>query len=885
VASGQNLMDTRFDGSEKGKSLGTVLDAFASKANARIFFRPEWVESLIVEEDYTGRTLGYVLDELFTGSELYYLVMYPTTLVIVKDPTQALRRKKAIETALLKEEIIKKVQLGESHHYADAETVTVTGKIVDVKTGDPIPYATIQVIDSPYGTTTGQEGSYVLRLPPGSYIANFSFVEYDNVVVDLLAYEDGELNLEVEKKSVQLEEVIIQGEVAPDLSTSRIGQVEISVKDLKRAPAFLGEADLVKQVQNLPGVTTAGEAASGYNVRGGSVDQNLILYDGLPVFNSSHVFGFFSAFNPEAVRDASFYKGGIPAEYGGRASSVLDIKSKDGSFEKWGGKAGIGMITSNVAIDGPVKADKTAVAASFRSTYSNWLAHSIRTDYADLRKSDVSFYDATLKVTHLHSDRTRISFTGYSSNDSFSLAGDSTYRWHNFQASGKVNHQYHSNLAAEFVGGVSQYGYSVTNSDPLTASELSYQITTAVMKAGFNSQIGDHKLNFGWQLMQYTFQPGRLRPESQESNARDFSLQRQFSLENALYITDELTLNDRLFVEGGARLPSFVSLGPSNVNIYRENFPLETGNVVDTVHFKAVQPVKAYVGLEPRLSARWMADPNSSFKLGYNRMYQFLHLVTNTTAVTPVDIWQPSGYYFKPQRADQASLGYFRDFNEKAFGASTEVYYKHIKNILDFKDGAQLILNDHLETELLQGIGRTYGIETSFFKNNGRLTGTLNYTFSRSFRQIKGPTPSESINGGKQYPASYDQPHIVNLSWKFNISRRHYFTGNFTYHTGRPVTIPLSVFTSEHTTVAYFSTRNQYRIPDYHRLDLALVIEGNHKRKKWAEGTWVFSVYNAYARKNPYTVFFNTSAAGVPKPYQLSIIGTIFPSLNFNLKF
>ena len=385
--------------------------------------------------------------------------------------------------------------------------------------------------------------------------------------------------------------------------------------------------------------------------------------------------------------------------------------------------------------------------------------------------------------------------------------------------------------------------------------------------------------------MQYTFQPGRLKPESQESNARDFSLHRQFSLENAFYITDELAVDDRLFVEGGVRLPLFVSLGPSNVNIYRKNFPLETGNVVDTLHFKVVQPVKAYVGLEPRLSARWMADPNASFKLGYNRMYQFLHLVTNTTAVTPVDIWQPSGYYFKPQRADQVSLGYFRDFKEKAFGASTEVYYKHIKNILDFKDGAQLILNNHLETELLQGIGRTYGVETSLFKNKGRLTGTLNYTYSRSFRQIKGPTSSESINNGKQYPASYDQPHIVNLSWKFNISRRHYFTGNFTYHTGRPVTIPLSVFTSEQTTVAYFSTRNQYRIPDYHRLDLALVIEGNHKRKKWAEGTWVLSVYNAYARKNPYTVFFNTSTAGVPKPYQLSIIGTIFPSLSFNLKF
>jgi len=280
-----------------------------------------------------------------------------------------------------------------------------------------------------------------------------------------------------------------------------------------------------------------------------------------------------------------------------------------------------------------------------------------------------------------------------------------------------------------------------------------------------------------------------------------------------------------------------------------------------------------------------LASPTASFKLGYNRVYQFLHLITNTTAVTPVDIWQPSSYYFKPQLADQISLGYFKDFREKKYGFSSEVFYKTIQHILDFKDGAQLILNKHLETDLLQGKGWSYGIETSFYKNSGRLTGAVNYTYSRSFRQIAGPTPSESVNGGNPYPSSFDQPHVVNVSWRYNLTRRYFFTGNWTYHTGRPVTIPIAAFPIENITVAYFSGRNQYRIPDYHRLDIALVFEGNHKRKKRTEGTFVLSIYNVYGRKNPYSIFFKSSGSGIPEPYQLSILGSALPSISYNVKF
>lgn len=811
--------------------------------------------------------------------------MYPKVVVLIKDPTHAISRRNALSTAITEGKKIESIELGDSQDYELGRTFELKGEVIDWTTAEPMSYATIIVNDSLYSTTSNQAGKFSLSLAPGQYLLSLSFLGYREKIVDLSIYADGAATIELEKISTELDDVIVQAERTQDLTRSQIGKIVISLKDIKRAPSFLGEVDLVKQVQSLPGVTTVGEAASGYNVRGGSVDQNLILYDGIPVFNSSHVFGFLTAFNPEAVENVSFYKGGIPSEYGGRISSVMDIQSKDGDMEKWNYNLGLGMITSNAMINGPIKENKTAIAASVRSTYSNWLVHSIRTDYADLSESKVFFYDAALKLTHIYSDKVKLSVTSYGSQDSFSLVGDTTYRWHNYQLSAKLDYQLSQKLGAEFVLGASSYGYDVVNEDYLSASELSYSINTTVAKADFHYEEGKHNLGFGWQLSHYLFQPGKLRPNSDVSSAAHVTMDRQYSIENAFYIHDELKVNEKLTIESGLRIPMFFSFGPASVFKYAEGEVKQTSNVIDTLEYKGGSLIKSYFGLEPRLSLNWLMAPEASLKLGYNRMFQYLHLVTNTTAVTPVDIWQPSGYYFKPQRADQISAGYFQNFKNKAFGFSTEVFYKRINNLIDFKEGAKLILNSHLETELLQGKGISYGFEYSFFKNEGRLTGSVNYTYSRAFRQIAGATQSESINRGKRYPASFDQPHIINLSWKYNISKRHFFTGNFTFHSGRPVTIPLSVFAYEEGSITYFSGRNQYRIPDYHRLDLALVIEGNHNTKRKAKGTWVFSVYNVYSRENPYTMFFKNSNRGVPSPYQLSIVGTLLPSISYNLKF
>lgn len=883
-ATSQDLLSIKLDGSETGKPLAEVLKEIEKKDTVRFYFLPDWLDPFTFSEPTENVTLGEALNDFVQGTDLSFFLMDVHTLVFIKDPTQMLNRKYAIENAVRRNRKIEPYVMGKPEN--QQSRVTISGRVTDTQTGEPLIRVTIRVNESQQVVTTDNTGGFSVTFPAGAYVLTFGFVNYDTKVIDLVAYEDGTVDIQLTESGRMLQEVVVVDQYAREVATRRIGETQLVMSDIKRAPSLLGVADLIKQVQSLPGVTTVGEAALGFNVRGGSVDQNLILYDGMPAFNSAHVFGFFSAFNPDAIRDVTFYKGGVPAEFGGRASSVLNIQSKDADYNKWNGNAGIGLVAANFMINGPIQKEKTSIAASFRSSYSDWLVHAVRTDYADLSNSSVFFYDGTLKLTHLFNDRTKLSLTGYSSQDRYQLVGDSTYNWNNFQVSGKVNHQFSNSLSSELVAGVSKYGYSVENEDYLTASKLSYQIISSVLKAGFNYYKNpNHKWNFGWQFTHYNFSPGMLEPTSPVSNARYISFDQQYSIENAFYVADEITLGDNLFVEGGLRLPMFTSLGPATVNIYDENLPREAETITDSVRYGRGEIIKTYVGIEPRLSFRWMVRPSASVKLGYNRMYQYLHLVTNTTAVTPVDIWQPSGYYVKPQRADQISIGYFADSKDKEYAFSVELFYKWMKNILDFKDGAQLILNNHLETDLLQGKGMSYGVENSFTKNTGRFTFSLNYTYARSFRVIDGPAPTEKINQGEKYPSNYDQPHIANLSWKYNLARRVFFTGSFTYHTGRPVTIPLSAFAWENTSVAYFSKRNQYRIPDYHRLDLALVIEGSNKREKRWTGTWVFSIYNVYGRTNPYTVFFKNAANNIPVPYQLSIIGTVFPSISYNIKF
>lgn len=878
----QSLLEYTFDGSERGKTLADVLSSIEAKTSGKIYFLESWFSSFPPVENFEGKTLREVLEKMFAASDLSYVSMYPSVLVIVKDPERMLAYKEALQMVKRPDAKMERFAFGTQAASVN-NLVTIAGRIRDSKSQESLPGAVIQILNSNITATSDTEGRYSLQLEPGNYVIQVTFPKYEDRVVDVAAYANGELPIAMDQSSILLQEVVIEDKAVAAVTTSRIGQANLIMTELKRAPALLGEVDIIKQIQVLPGVTTVGEAATGFNVRGGSVDQNLILYDGLPIYNSSHIFGFLSAFNAEAVGDVLFMRGGIPARYGGRASSVLDIQSKEGSYKKWNGNGGIGLITSNFMVNGPIQKEKTSILASIRSTYSNWLIRSLRTDYGDLQKSSVYFYDGTVNLSHAISNDTKVSLSTYFTKDAFRLVGDSTYHWMNFQTAAKLSHRFGNGVEGDFTLGTGSYRYKVLNDFQTTAFELAYRIVTTVLRAGFKTEHDNHVINFGAEFLHYGVQPGKLKPTSQQSNARRLSMPTQYSLESALYGSDEIKLTEALTVEAGLRIPVFSSFGPSRHYTYGSG-PILYSNIVDTVSYNSGQVIKAYAALEPRLSVIFLTGQHSSLKFGYNRINQFLHLVSNTAAVTPVDIWQPSGYYFKPQRADQVSLGYFKESKSKKISASVEAFYKTINNVVDFKDGAQLILNDHLETDLLQGKGESYGVETLVTKEAGRLTGSVNYTYSRSFRLITGATSDERINQGKRYPSNFDQPHIVNFSWRYGLSRRYFFTGNFTYHSGRPVTIPLSAFVIENGYVAYFSERNQYRIPDYHRLDIALVLEGNHKRQKRIEGHWVFSIYNVYGRRNPYTIFFRRDN-GVLRPYQLSIVGTMLPSVSYNIKF
>jgi hypothetical protein len=878
-------LDVKLKGGEQGKSLTTILEQIEKSHPVRFYFLPTWFEGIVFDQDYKGQSLRIALDNLFLGSDLNYLEMDTHAIVFVKDPSMAIQRINSINTAVKERKKIEKITLGSPESSKRGSKILLQGKVRDAKNNEPLTGASVFVNNLKVGVTTDVNGDFSISIPSGEHVLTASYINYEERVIDLSAYKNGEISLVLEEVPRLLDEIVVMDRTVREVTTSRIGQTQLSIAEIKRKPAMFGEVDLIKQIQVQPGVTTAGEAASGFNVRGGGVDQNLVLYDGMPVFNTAHAFGFFSTFNTEAIRDVNFYRGGIPAEFGGRVSSVLDISSREGNYERWSGSGGIGIISTNFFVSGPIQKDKTSVAASIRTTYSDWLLNTIRTNYIDLTNSSVSFYDGALKLSHRFSERTKLTLSGYASNDWFRLQGDTSYQWKNLVGSVRLDHSFSPRLSSRFTVGTGSYAYQVSDRNSRTGFNLYYKINYPTAKADFNYQSGKHHVSFGVQSSYYNFNPGTLEPTSNQSNVTPVQMEIQKSIESAFYAADGISFGEKYYLEGGLRYSLFTLMGPATVNTYEPGVPKSTSTQIGEVTYGSGEKVQSYSGLEPRLSLRFNINSNSSIKAGYNRIYQYLHLVSNTTAITPVDVWQPSNNYFKPQVADQVSVGFFKNFKEKMYEAFVEVYYKTINNILDFKDGASLILNDHIEADLLQGTGEAYGIETSLAKLSGRLTGSINYTYSRSFRTINGEFEEEKINQGNPYPSNFDQPHIFNINWKYNISRRYFFTGSWTFHTGRPISAPLSGYVVDNIIIANFSERNQYRVADYHRLDIALILEGSHKRKKFWDGTWALSLYNVYARRNPYTVFFEDNGRGYLKPYQLSIIGTVVPSISYSFKF
>jgi len=760
----------------------------------------------------------------------------------------------------------------------------LAGYARDVSTGEPIVGASIY-IDHPkrIGVSSDQYGYYSISLPRGRHILNIQSIGMRDTRRLIIVYGDGKMNIDLYSQVLTLKRVIVSAEKASNVRNTEMGTQKIDIKTIKQVPVVFGEADVLRVVMTLPGVQTVGESSTGLNVRGGSTDQNLVLFNDATVYNTAHFFGFFSAFNPEVVKDVELYKSSIPAQYGGRLSSVLDISSREGNKKDFTGSAGIGLLTSRLNIEGPLVKDKTSFIIGGRTTYANWLLQDLPAQYSNSR---ASFYDLNLNISHEINKKNNLYFTGYLSEDHFNLNNDTTYAYGNKNISLKWKHIFSNKLNSVVAAGYDRYQYSIgSNENPVNAYKLGFNINQLYFKTNFSWFLNaSHTITFGVNTLRYKLHPGYYVPQGGKSLVVPDTLQAEQALESALYLSDHYTITNSLSLEAGIRWSVYNDLGPAMVNNYAPGLPITTADQTGTTSYASGKIIKTYGGAEYRVSARYIVTDNLSIKAGYNTQRQYIHMLSNTTAMAPTDIWQLSDPNIRPTTGDQVSLGLYRNFKANTIETSIEVYYKRMNDFLDYKSGAVLVMNPQIETALLEDKGKAYGVELMVKKLTGKLNGWVSYTYSRTLLQQNNPNEGQLINNGNWFPADYDKPNDATVVSNYRFTHRFSISLNATYSTGRPITLPIGVYQYAGSLRALYSDRNAYRIPDYFRTDFAMNIDGNHKVHQKTHNSWTIGVYNLTGRKNPYSVYY-VSQDGVINGYKLSIFGSAIPYVNFNIRF
>ncbi len=764
-------------------------------------------------------------------------------------------------------------------------TATMIGTLRERESGEPVIGAAIYIEKPLIGTSTDQNGHYSITLPKGKHRLLLKSVGMKDTYRQLMLYGNGRLDIEMDEEITPLKEVVIESERDARVQSMQMGMEKLDIKTMRQMPLALGETDIMKVVLALPGVQSVGEGTVGLNVRGGATNQNLILLNDAIVYNPSHLFGFFSTFNPDVLKNVELYKSGITAEYGGRLSSVMDVHTREGNLKKFSGSGGISPITGRFTIEGPIFRDKTSFVIGGRSTYSNWILRQL--DDESLNNSTASFYDVTANVSHKINDENNVYASLYFSNDRFRLNGDTTYRYSDKNASIKWKRVINNKLHGVLTGAYSDYQYEISSEDnPAEAFKTTFGIRQLNGKADFHYYPNaKHDIMAGLHVTQYTIAPGDKQPLGQESLQTRRRFQEERGLESALYIGDNYEISPNLSVYAGVRFSFFQYLGAREVFTYGAGGPREERNIIDTVSYAKGKRIASYNGLEPRVSLRYGLSNSASVKFSYNRMRQYIQMLSNTTAITPTDIWKLSDSYIKPQIGDQYSIGFYKNLKGNIFETSVEAYYKDIRSTIDFKNGAELLSNgDHLETEVIDAGGKAYGVELMIKKSAGKINGWVSYTYSRTFLKTNGSFGTETVNNNEYYPSSYDKPHSVNFISNYKFSRRFNISWNVVYSTGRPITIPVAKYTVEGAERVLYGPRNGHRIPDYFRSDISINIEGNHKVRKLAHSSWTLAVYNVTGRANPYSVYFVTEAGGI-KGYQLSIFARPIPTVTYNFKF
>ena len=761
--------------------------------------------------------------------------------------------------------------------------VTIAGYLHDAKTGEPVIGASILLENTKTGVVSDQYGYYSLTLSKGRNTLNIQSLGIRDTRRQLVVYGEGRMNIDLQAQVIALKNVIVSSEKTSLIRGMQMGVQKVDIKSIKQVPVAFGEVDILRVVLTMPGVKSVGEASTGLNVRGGSADQNLILFNDATIYNPSHFFGLFSAFNPEVVKDVQLYKSAIPAKYGGRLSSVLEVNSREGNKKNITGSAGIGLLTSRLNVEGPLAKDKTSFILGVRTTYANWLLNLLPDQY---KNSKASFYDLNLNLTHEINKKNNLYFTGYLSKDNFNLNNDTVYQYGNQNLSLKWKHVFNNKWYIITAGGVDRYNYGISSEkNPVNAYKLAFDINQSYFKTYVNYYANSKQtIEFGLNTLLYKLHPGDFTAFGATSLIKPDQVQAEQALESAFYLGDKYAISPELSIECAVRYSMFNYLGAQKVNNYAPGIPKTESAIISTTNYSKGENIKTYHGPEIRISARYAFTENFSLKAGYNTQRQYIHVLSNTAAIAPTDIWKLSDPNIRPQYGEQYSFGLYHNFKSNTIETSLEVYYKHMEDYLDYKSGAILVLNHHIETDVVSTRGKAYGIELLIKKTTGKFNGWFSYTYSRTLLQMSDSTAGGLINKGAYYPANYDKPHDVTFIGNYRFSHRFSLSVNMTYSTGRPITLPIGRFYYSGSERTLYSDRNAYRIPDYFRTDFSMNIEGNHKVHQKTHNSFTIGVYNLTGNKNPYSVYY-VSENGIVNGYKLSIFGSAIPYINYNIRF
>lgn len=766
---------------------------------------------------------------------------------------------------------------------------TLSGSIADSGSNETLIGASVYIKELQIATTTNQYGFYSISLPAGTYTVQVSYVSFGTIEETVELQANVRKNFGLASGTEELEEVIIDGnKPKADIRTPQMSMNRLTAAEIKKMPVVLGEVDVLKSILQLPGVTNAGEGASGFNVRGGASDQNLILLDEATIYNSSHLFGFFSVFNSDAIKDLKLYKGGIPARYGSRVASVLDIYQKEGNSKDFHMNGGIGLISSRLLAEGPIVKDRGSFLVGGRTSYAHLFLKLTDND------NSASFYDFNTKISYKLTENNNLYLSGYFGRDLFNIADNFENTYGNTLLNLRWNHLFSDKLFSNMSMIYSDYYYG------LKLDFIGFNWDSGIknynFKYDFKHYISNNtKLDYGVNLVYYDFNPGKITPIDDESPINEDQLDKKYAFEPAFYIDAEQKLTDKLSVSYGLRYSLFYRLGSQTLNTYANNQAVawnndlkiyEEATPTGTVNYGNNETIADFNNLEPRAAVSYQLTDDQSVKASYNRMAQYLHLISNTASATPLDVWAPSDNFIKPQLLDQVALGYFRNFKNDAYSLEAEVYYKKVKNRIDYIDGADLIANNAIEQVVLNGRSRAYGLELLLRKNEGKFTGWISYTLSRSEQQTPGRTPEElGINNGQWYKTGYDKLHNLSVTSAYELSNKWQFGAIFTLQSGRPVTYPDGQYQYGDIIVPSYGLRNDNRLPAYHHLDVSATYVPKPEKKKGWQGEWVFSIYNLYNRQNAASITFRQNEDNANnEAVRLSIFGVI-PSVTYNFKF